>query len=359
MRNIGFQQSAHDPCYFYRWNGECFSDMVIWVDDFYGGSDDANIAADIRQQLVDQYDLVDVTTGLWLGMHIEHNKDQGRLTISMRKSIEEMLEEFQLQDSKSVPTPADPKAKLIKAESGSFDIEASQFDYRGAVGRLLWIARTGRPDILYAVSQLGQFSHNWNMKHVVAAKRVMRYLNGTKDLKLVFHQGESFELRCFADADFANEPEENDYPMRSISGIVAYIHGVGPIYSSATLEKTLSLSTAEAEYKCTSKAARLCSGFREFLNEIGFVQDEPTIIYNDNQAAVAMVKQRFSSGRTRHVKIQFRHIREKIENREIEVRYLLTEKMIADLMTKALDKIQFQTLRDLLMNGVGIAAEYL
>jgi hypothetical protein len=136
--------------------------------------------------------------------------------------------------------------------------------------------------------------------------------------------------------DFAAEPEGNDYPMRSISGLVAYIHRVGPIFSSAVLEKTISLSTAEAEYKSVAKASQFCIGIHQFLDEIGFPQKDPTIIMNDNMAAVTMVKQDFSSSSTRHIKIKFHLIREAIKNEEVRVLHRPTEEMIADIMTKDL-----------------------
>ena len=76
------------------------------------------------------------------------------------------------------------------------------------------------------------------------------------------------------------------------------------------------------------------------------------MIKNDNAAAVTMVKQNFSSAATRHVKIMFHFIREKIKDKEIRVEYCPTADMVADMMTKALDRVKFERFRDMLMNGV-------
>jgi hypothetical protein len=73
---------------------------------------------------------------------------------------------------------------LLKSEIGTIDNEAVLFPYREAVGSLLWLARTNRPDILYAVNQLGAHNSNPNSTHVSAVKRVMRYLKGTIQLGL-------------------------------------------------------------------------------------------------------------------------------------------------------------------------------
>jgi KUP system potassium uptake protein len=140
--------------------------------------------------------------------------------------------------------------------------------------------------------------------------------------------------------------------MRSITGMVAYIHGVGPIYSRSSLQTTISRSTAEAEYKAASTAAQFCSSFRQLLEEIGFPQTSPTTIHGDNQACLAIAGSKISGSNTRHIKLQYHYIRELILNKEVEMIYCPTEKMIADIMTKALAPAQFTYLKDILLNGM-------
>jgi hypothetical protein len=351
-----FKRSTIDPCFYFRWDGEYFTQIALYVDDFRIASDSKEILDQVIHELGSIYKIKVKPATWWLGMNIEHLRESGLLKINMKQAIIDLLNDFGMADCKHERTPAAPNTKLVKPnqEATELDYEVTNFKYRELVGALLWLARTGRPDILYAVGQLTQFNHLWDNSHIIAAKRVLRYLKGTMELNLTLTKSineDNLLLKCFADSDFASEPEENELPMRSISGMVAYLHGIGPIYSSASLEKTISLSTAEAEYKATSKAAQYCIGIRSLLHEIGFPQDEPTIIYNDNQACVTMVKQKFSSSRTRHIKLKFHHIREAIDNNEIKVEYMPTDKMIADIMTKALDRIKFERIRDMLMNG--------
>ena len=59
-------------------------------------------------------------------------------------------------------------------------------DYRGIVGLLLYIAKQTRPDIIASVTQLSHFLENPGRVHWVAAKRVLRYLKGSKDLELCY-----------------------------------------------------------------------------------------------------------------------------------------------------------------------------
>ena len=128
------------------------------------------------------------------------------------------------------------------------------------------------------------------------------------------------------------------------------MHGIGPIFSNTVLEKTMSLSAAEAEYKGVYRGTKYAVSIKQFLEELGFNQSEPTEIKSDNQAAIAMAKQKFSGSSTRHVKIAFHYVREQLEAHETRVTYCPTENMVADIMTKALDRVKFEYFRNILLN---------
>jgi len=87
------------------------------------------------------------------------------------------------------------------------------------------------PQILNAVNQCAQHNVSPNNTHATAVKRIFRYLQGTKAKGLLFLRGNgSLTLKVFCDADFGGEPEGNDQPMRSTSGLLVYLYGVGPLY---------------------------------------------------------------------------------------------------------------------------------
>jgi len=350
VETLHFNQSTIDPCYYWRWNGDIFTQIVRTVDDFRVSSVSKTICDEICSNLCNTWKMTVQVNKSWNGMSINHSLTYGTLTICMKRDIQAMLDEFGMSDCKPERIPADPKVKLVKPTI--IDQVAAAFPYKEAVGQLLWFARTGRPDILYAVNQLSKFSYNWNSTHVNAVKKVMRYLKGTLDLNLTLRRSKSTELTVYADSDFAAEPEENDSPMCSTSGMVAYMHGIGALYSSVNLEKTISHSTAEAEYKSISRASKFVEGIRQFLEELGFPQLSPTVIYNDNQAAIAMSKQSFSSSSTRHMKIKFHYIRQLVKDGSVKVNFLPTTSMVADMMTKALDRVLFERFRKMLLDGI-------
>jgi hypothetical protein len=77
----------------------------------------------------------------------------------------------------------------------------------------------------------------------------------------------------------------------------------------------------------------------------------PASVYQDNQSIMALIKRGSSaSDRTRHVAIRYYWVKDRVEAKEIEVVYMPTEDMIADVMTKPLQGEAFKRLRDMLLN---------
>ena len=194
----GFTVSKSQPCYFYKWDGECFTQIRLYVDDF-------RISSDNEENLTKYRDALDKSKGgafavkvlpgdHWLGMAIDHHREAGLMYVSLKSYIANVLEEYGMVDCTPIKTPAEPKVKLMKPSEGVVDLEAVKFPYRSLLGTLLWLARTGRPDITYAVNQLQQFCNSWDSSHVTAAKRILRYLKGSIELKLTFRRGAGFIL---------------------------------------------------------------------------------------------------------------------------------------------------------------------
>jgi hypothetical protein len=352
LHSLNFKQSNIDPSFYWRWTGDIYTQIIRSTDDFRISSMSETTLEEVTSKLMNKWVMTEQVNKTWNGMAISHNRQEGVLTISMKRDIEAMLIQFGMAECKPEKTPAAPSTKLAKPTStDAVDPEAAKFPYREAVGALLWFGRTGRPDILYSVNQVTKFCFMWDHSHVTAVKRIMRYLKATLDLKLTFRKSKDPHLVIYADSDFASEPEANDKPMCSTSGMVAYSHGIGAIFAAVNLEKTISLSTAEAEYKAITRACKFAAGVIQFYEEIGFPFQDPTPIFNDNQAAIAMAKQQFCTSATRHMKIKYHFIREQVKEGIVSLSYCPTGSMVADIMTKALDRILFERFRDMLLDG--------
>jgi len=190
----------------------------------------------------------------WSSPMINDNLGSGTLSISNELNIEEVLNDFGMTDCKPVSTPAAPGTKLYMTVSSDDTADASTYPF----------TRTTHPQTLYAVNQYAQHCINPNSTHIQAVKRIFRYLQGTKSKALVFRRGDgTLHLKAYCDADFVGEFEGNDKPMRSISGLIVYLHGVGSLYWKAQLQRVLATSTKEAEYYSSGLCSRDMIGFRQ------------------------------------------------------------------------------------------------
>ena len=89
----------------------------------------------------------------------------------------------------------------------------------------------------------------------------------------------------------------------------------------------------------------------KLLSSLGYEQNGPTVLYEDNQEAIALAKNPTNHARSKHIDIRHHYIRQEVSAKNIEIAYCSTVDMVADVLTKGLSKEKFQTLRKML--GVG------
>ena len=348
LTEYGLASNPIEPCIYSKWvSNEVLLLVGVYVDDFRIISDSQDEVDKLKVYLA-PHGAVEVDPNKWLGLTINHDVIAGTLSISNEFNIVTALNDFGLTDCKPMSTPAAPGTKLYKTVPSDDVSENSTFPYQSAVGILRWFSRTTHPQILYAVNQCAQHNVSPNNTHITAAKRIFRYLQGTKSKGLIFRRGDgTLTLKAFCDADFGGEPEGNDQPMRSTTGLLVYLHGVGPLYWKSQLQTVTATSTKESEYYSAGACARVLVGFRQLCHALGFSQDSSEI-QSDNQPALYSLKTRLSHSKSRHIKIQFHYVKDLIRDEEVHFKYCPTEDMVADLFTKALPASHFERLTGIL-----------
>ena len=120
-----------------------------------------------------------------------------------------MLDRFGMGSCHPVKTPMDPGAHLTKdmgPVTSADKQEMQKYPYLSAVGALMYLAISTRPDIIYAVAFLARFNANPGLPHWHAVKHVFRYLKGTADLKLVYGPSDSGDLfTTYTDSDHGGD----------------------------------------------------------------------------------------------------------------------------------------------------------
>src|SRR5208282_831251 len=155
-----------------------------------------------------------------------------------------------------------------------------------------------RPDLAVAISFLSQSMSNPSPHHMQAAKRVLRYIKGTRDLKLHLgnRENDGIMLTRFSNANWGNDAETR----RSTTGYLFYLCD-GLISWTSKKQPTVALLTTEAEYIALSHASTEAIWLRSFLNELGFDQIKATVINEDNQSCISLAKNPINHARTKHI----------------------------------------------------------
>jgi len=232
-----------------------------------------------------------------------------------------------MENCKPVSTPMDGNAKLKRSEPSDEVFE--RYPYQNLIGSLMYLAVSTRPDIAYDVSSLSQLHTNYTTEHWIAAKRVLRYLKGTPDYGLTFEKTGK-DLVGYVDADWAGCPDDR----RSYTGYT-FIFGNGPVSWESRKQRTVALSSTEAEYMAVTEGTKEAIHLQNFLNELG-IKKKPVAIYNDNQGAGELIKNPVFHSRTKHIDARHHFVRDAYEQERIDPKYLQTEDMAADVLTKGL-----------------------
>jgi|UniRef100_A0A2N9GHW7 hypothetical protein len=180
--------------------------------------------------------------------------------------------------------------------------------------------------------------HKPSPAHLVAAKRILRYLKGTLDRGILFQPG-PFALTAFTDADWAGDPCDR----RSTSGIIVFL-GNNPITWLAKKQHTVSRSSTEAEYCSLASGAAELSWIRQVLCDLGLFLPSAPLIWCDNTSALALASNPVFHGRTKHIEVDYHFIRERVVRGDLKLQFISTEDQLADVFTKALPSPRFHRL---------------
>jgi hypothetical protein len=172
-------------------------------------------------------------------------------------------------------------------------------------------------------------------------KRVLRYVQGTKNYGLEFKDGGNNQLFGYSDADWAGDKGDR----KSTSGYAFFLNG-SLVSARSRKQQTVALSTAEAEYVALSAAVQEAMWLRCVLKDIGIPQAAPILILEDNQSAISIANNPASHDKTKHIAIRHHFVRDSVEAGEVQLQYCPTNEMVADILTKPLAHDRFEQLRD-------------
>ena len=341
-KELKMKQSKADPCVFYKQvNGRTTLIMGITVDDSLLIGDKHEVEW-IKAAIQKRFKITDLGKlskhlGVRYDFMTDENGDQ-KIDAHMNDYEEEMIkkqEDYRGTTLKEEETPALQGTFLLKNKEDPIDETA----YRSIVGKIMHWTRKLAPETANATRELSQHMKSPNNSHWKAVDRFIGYVKRQRGSKLSYRTPKEFRVIAYFDANYSKNTDDR----KSVTGFYETIDGRCTISYGSNTQKTVSLSTTEAEYQACSK---LCQNIRfthQLVEEImgkGFLK-KPAIVYGDNKGANFLIHNSQVGPRTRHVDIRHHWIRDLQRDGEIDVLYRDTERMIADIGTKNTDNKTF------------------
>lgn len=326
--SFGFETNSLEPCIFQKLTKKGMVIVALWVDDILLLSNDSEACADVKQKLCKTFETKDLgTPKTFLGLNISYTNDC--ITLGASDFINKLIAKYGLENANPSQLPMEPKLQL--------DNKDEEFDgpYQALIGSLLYLSTTCRPDITYPVTYLSQFNVRPTVTAWKSAKRILRYLLGTQNNSIYYRKCQT-NLFGFSDAAYAN-----NFDMKSFGGYIFLFAG-GAISWSTRKQAIVCTSSTESEYVALSEAAKEAA----FLSGVlGTLLEQPereaVTILSDSQSAIALAENPIISNKSKHIKIKYHYIREKVDDGSIVLSYVPTGEMGADFLTKAVPFSQF------------------
>jgi hypothetical protein len=250
------------------------------------------------------------------------------------KYTKDILKKFKMDDSKPLLTPMSTTTTLDMDEDGE---PVDQKEYRSMIGSLLYLTAS-RPDIQF-LCLCARFQASSRTSHRQAVKWTFRYLRYTPELGLWYLVSSSLSLLGFSDADFAGCRVDR----KSTSGTCQFL-GSSLVSLSSRKQSSVAQSTTEVEYVAAASFGSQLLWITYTLSDFGEECSHVPLMC-DSTSAISVAENPVLHSRTKHIELRYHFLRDNVEKGNIDLIHVLTEKQLADILTKPLDQATFARLR--------------
>nr|GEY96230.1 copia-type polyprotein [Tanacetum cinerariifolium] len=312
--STGFEKSKAENTLFIKKGSNSKVIFVnIYVDDLIFTSNDDEMMEDFRCSMKREFEMTDLgKMRFFLG--IEVTQTTAGIHISQRTYALKMLERFGMLECNSVKNPMVPGTKLKNDDGEKVDSTL----FKQMVGSLIPM-----------------------IEHYDAAKRVMRYIQGTLDFGIWYERGGKGELKVYADSDYVGDLNDR----KSTTGYVVLWDGVAITWASRK-QSIVALSSTEAEYVAAAACACQVIWVRDVLKEFSSDTSEATKIQCDNTSAIKLSKNPVFHGKCKHIGVRYHFLRDLVNNGTVELEFCGTKDQLADTLTKPLQRDVFIKIRE-------------
>ena len=346
----GFQQSVHEPCMYMKRGQKGDVIVMVYVDDIFVSGGDKLGCETFVKMLGDEYKakLIGKVQSA-IGMEVEWSNDDRVMEARQSKLIAsawECAQGFGGNTRRMYYTPI--TADIVKGiKEGKLLNKKQHRLYRTVVGKLQYGACNTRPDLSFAVGILGRSSQQPTENAMKAAVRVAKYAWDTKQVGVKFevwdkqNLDERIVIHLFVDASLADDEET----ARSTGGFIVSIFHNGVSWKSNRSNGVCG-STVSSELAFMVRGTHNALLIRDIMIDVLKLKYKPVIqVYCDNEPLVRSLGDGRTADRTRHYRIQFYYMKERIEEGDVVVNKIQGEQNPADVFTKPLVRDKFEKYR--------------
>ena len=296
----------------------------------------------LKQILSKRFSMTDLNScHHYLNMIVTRDREKKTLSLSQSTYIQKILTRFDMKDCKSISTSMKVETNLKVHENYKAIVQQVK-KYQTIVDFLIYLWIQTRSNISFAVQKLTRYNLNSSEATMTAAKRVLRYLQDTKNLLITYEKNDDFD--DYIDADHAD-----DLSTRRSTDVYLFTLHESAIIWSSKLQTCVTLSSCEVEYMTQTQTSKKVIWIAQLLKKLNLsfdLSEQSVTIKADNQRTIALAENSKFHSRTKHIDVQWHFVREQMNKRAILFEYCSTNEMTADELTKSLDKIKFNRFVD-------------
>jgi hypothetical protein len=338
LLRLGFKRTISDQQLFFLEKDGAICYISTHVDDiFLACTKNSDLNEWVHTQLAKVFTLTHrPNTNVHLGLVIERERSARWLKISQPAYSAETLTRFQItSDHPKVDSPmSETYLSNMKLYSSDPVLSDSLIElYQQQVGCLQYLSAQTRPDLKLSVNFLSRKTKAPTARDLRAARRVLYYLEQTQNDGIVFcTYGLPFELYVTTDASY-----DCHLDSKSHTGVTFHLGRFsGSFLSLSKKQKIIADSSTVAEFIGAHTCCQTIAWVTNLLSEMKVPLKQPVTLYQDNTSTIKILYKKGNEARTKHIDLRFNIIREFIQQGKIVVKYLPTDYMLADTLTKPL-----------------------
>nr|GEW52235.1 ribonuclease H-like domain, reverse transcriptase, RNA-dependent DNA polymerase [Tanacetum cinerariifolium] len=312
LKSLNFKKCALEQAIYTKTSKDSTLLIRIYVDDLIITGTPKEDIDKFKAQMEEKFKMSDLGLfAYYLGIEVTQTNDD--ISIKQSAYANKILKEAGMRDCNETWIPMDPGTRLTKITEGTM---VNSTEYRSLIGCLRYLLYT-RPDLSYSVGLLSRFMQEPREQHMKAIRQVIRYVKGTKDYGITYKHNGGNKIHGYSDSSYGVNTQEG----KGTIGIIFY-------YATAAATQALWL--------------------KRLLSKLTHYQEEKVTIQVDNKSAISLMKNPVFHGRSKHTDTRYHFIRKCVEREDIQFEFVNGEYQKADILTKALSKIKFLTMRQLI-----------